>query len=199
MLLMFGIGAVGTLLGAFASYYLLAPQAHGVEKAYAVAGMYTGTYIGGSVNLNAVALQYGMTKSGTQFAAINAADNIITTIWIVATLLLPRLLQRRWPRPLAGGASAEKTAAGPVELELPARLSVSDLSLLLALGLGSLFLSQLVSRWLPALPYILILTTFALVLAQLPAVQKLRGAKVLGYFTVLVFSPSSAPIATSPR
>ena len=60
--------------------------------------MFTGTYIGGSVNLNAVALQYGVTKSGTLFAAINAADNIITTIWIIATLLLPRLLQRVWPR-----------------------------------------------------------------------------------------------------
>ena len=48
-------------------------------------------------------------------------------------------------------------------------------------------MSQLVSRFLPALPYILTLTTVALLLAQLPAVQRLGGAKVLGYFTVLVF------------
>ena len=33
MLLMFGIGAVGTMLGSFAGYYLIAPQQHGVEKA----------------------------------------------------------------------------------------------------------------------------------------------------------------------
>ena len=128
-----------------------------------------------------------MTKSGTQFAAINAADNIITTIWIVATLLLPRLLQARWPRRRAAGDGAENTAAAPVELELPERVSVTHLALLLALGLGSLFVSQMISRALPALPYILTLTTLALGFAQFPFVQKLSGAKVLGYFTVLLF------------
>lgn len=187
MLLLFGIGAVGTMIGSVAGYYLIAPQHHGVDKAFAVAGMFTGTYIGGSVNLNAVALQYGVTKSGTQFAAINAADNIISTIWIIATVLLPRLLQARWPRRLASGYDAEKAAAAPVELELPERVSVSDLSILLALGLGCLFVAQAISRVLPALPYILTLTTLALLMAQLPIVQKLSGAKVLGYFTVLIF------------
>ncbi len=185
MLILFGLGALGTMVGAFVGYQLLAPQNHGVDKAYAVAGMFTGTYTGGSVNLNAVALQFGVTKSGTLFAAINAADNIITTIWIVATLLLPRLLQRIWPR--GAGSSAASAAAIAPELESKEPLRVTDLSLLLALGLGSLFLSQLVSRWLPAIPYVLTLTTAALILAQVPAIQRLRGGTVLGYFTVLLF------------
>jgi len=85
------------------------------------------------------------------------------------------------------GDDAAAAAALPADLELPERISVSDLSLLLALGLGSLFVSQWLSRFLPALPYILTLTTLALGLAQLPAVQRLSGAKVLGYFTVLIF------------
>ncbi len=185
MLILFGVGALGTMVGAFVGYQLLAPQNHGVEKAYAVAGMFTGTYTGGSVNLNAVALQFGVTKSGTLFAAINAADNIITTIWIVATLLLPRLLQSIWPR--GAGSRAASAAAIAPELEAKEPLRVTDLSLLLALGLGSLFLSQLVSQWLPAVPYVLTLTTAALVLAQIPAIQRLRGGTVLGYFTVLLF------------
>ncbi len=185
MLLLFGIGTLGTMAGALVGYSLLAPQNHGVEKAFAVAGMFTGTYTGGSVNLNAVALQYGMTKSGTLFAAINAADNIITTIWIVATLLLPRLLQRVWPRAAVGGAVKTETTAAALETKEAIR--VTDLALLLALGLGSLFLSQLLSQFLPAIPYVLTLTTVALGLAQLRAVQKLRGATMLGYFTVLLF------------
>ncbi|MGI8956472.1 MAG: DUF819 domain-containing protein [Chthoniobacterales bacterium] len=185
MLVLFGLGALGTMVGAFVGYQLLAPQNHGVDKAYAVAGMFTGTYTGGSVNLNAVALQFSVTKSGTLFAAINAADNIITTIWIVATLLLPRLLQRVWPR--GAGSSAASAAAIAPELEAKEPLRVTDLSLLLALGLGSLFLSQLVSQWLPAIPYVLTLTTAALILAQVPPIQRLRGGTVLGYFTVLLF------------
>jgi uncharacterized membrane protein len=184
MLLLFALGVFGTMAGAIVGYYLVAPQNHGVPKAFAVAGMYTGTYTGGSVNLNAVALQFGVGKSGTLFAAINAVDNIITTIWIVATLMLPRLLQRIWPRPIATG---ENAAAAPVALETPERTSVFDFSVLLALGIGSLFLSQLLSQFLPAIPYVLSLTTVALLLAQMPVVQRLGGAKVLGYFTVLVF------------
>ena len=185
MLVLFSLGALATMVGTVAGYRMLAPQNHGVEKAYAVAGMFTGTYIGGSVNLNAVALQFGVTKSGTLFAAINAADNIITTIWIVATLLLPRLLQRIWPRDL--GSKAAPAAMVAPELETKEPLRVTDLSLLLALGLGSLFLSQLLSQLLPAIPYVLTLTTVALILAQIPAIQRLRGGAVLGYFTVLLF------------
>jgi uncharacterized membrane protein len=182
MLLLFSLGALATMLGVWMSYRWIAPQDHGVEKAFAVAGMFTGTYIGGSVNLNAVALQYGVGKNGTLFAAINAADNIITTVWIIATLILPRVLQRFWPRQIP--MEAQDSA---VELEVPERTSVLEFSILLALGLGSLFVSQTISRLLPALPYILTLTTIALLLAQLPAVQRLGGARVLGYFTVLIF------------
>lgn len=189
MLVLFGIGAAGTMVGAVVGYHLLAPQDHGVERAFAVAGMFTGTYTGGSVNLNAIALQYGVTKSGTLFAAINAADNIITTLWIVATLLLPRLLQRLWPRGGAGNGTREDRAAAPAAaaLETEEVVRVADLSLLLALGMGSLFVSQLISQYLPAIPFVLTLTTVALALAQVPAIQKLRGARLLGYFTVLLF------------
>lgn len=76
---------------------------------------------------------------------------------------------------------------GAIELEIPERTSVFDFSILLVLGIGSLFLSQLVSRFWPALPYVLTLTTVALALAQLPIVQRVGGAKVIGYFTVLIF------------
>ncbi|HEX8679405.1 MAG TPA: DUF819 family protein, partial [Chthoniobacterales bacterium] len=136
MLLLFLLGSAGTIAGTVVGYHLVAPPAHGVDKAYAIAGMFTGTYIGGSVNLNAVALHYGVTKDGTLFAAINAADNVITTIWIIATLLLPRLLNGWLPRaPVA--ASASVTSALPsaaTALEAKESIDVLNLALLLALG-----------------------------------------------------------------
>lgn len=188
MLVLFVCGALATVAGALVGYHLVAPEKHGVENSFAVAGMFTGTYIGGSVNLNAIALQYGVTKNGTLFAAINAADNIITTVWIVATLVLPRLLQKWFPREPKTAARGEITAVATAEsLEGGERVSVIDLALLVALGTASLFVSQLIARLFPSLPVVLILTTFALVLAQLPTVQKLRGARTLGYFSVLLF------------
>ena len=186
MLLLFGLGAIATMVGSVVGYYIVAPRSHGIEDAHALAGMFTGTYIGGSVNLNAIALHYGVTKSGTLFAALNAADNIVTTLWIIATLLLPRLLQRWFPRNVGTpGAAAAVATADPLEIEQ--RIKVFDLALLLALGTGSLFLAQTISHYVPAVPFILILTTIALALAQLSGVQRLHGARTLGYLTVLLF------------
>ena len=187
MLMLFGLGAVATIAGALIGYRMMAPAEHGIANAHAVAGMFTGTYIGGSVNLNAVALHYGVTKDGTLFAAINAADNVITTLWIIVTLLLPRLLQRWWPRTTVAPVKASAATMAPATLETKEGFGVFDVSVLLALGTGALFAAQLCSRYVPAIPAMLVVTTIALVLAQLPAIQKLRGARTLGYLAVLLF------------
>jgi uncharacterized membrane protein len=169
-------------------YYLLAPQQHGVEQAFAVAGMYTGTYTGGSTNLNAIALQYRVTENGTLFAAINAADNIVGTIWIVLTIALPVLLQRWLPRK-KGSGKPDHDAIGTATRDDSTKemLTIKSLSILLTLGFASLLLSQLVSAWLPQVPSVLTLTTISILLAQVPFVSRLLGANVLGYFLVLVF------------
>lgn len=185
MLTMFLLGAATTVAGVLISYYIIAPQHHDVESAYAVAGMFTGTYTGGSANLNAVAIQYGVIKNGTLFAAINAADNIITTTWIIITLVLPVLLQKWMPRKIAGVVKDKKENVQP--LAVTEDISVLGISVLLALAAAGLFISQVVSTYVPAIPSILVLTTIALVLAQIPAVQKIRGGKILGYFMVLLF------------
>jgi uncharacterized membrane protein len=63
MRMLFALGALTTMVGVVVSYHLIAPQNYGVGKAFAVAGMFTGTYIGGSVNFNAVALEFGPCRS----------------------------------------------------------------------------------------------------------------------------------------
>ena len=98
MLVMFLTGSLATIAGVVIGYWIFSPQHHQVTQANAVAGMYTGTYIGGSANLNAIALQYGVIKDGTLYAAINAVDNIITTIWLFLTMFIPPVLQRLFPR-----------------------------------------------------------------------------------------------------
>ena len=190
MLIMFLIGAACTIAGTIIGYFLVAPQHHHVEKVFAVAGMYTGTYIGGSANLNAIALQYGVMNNGVEYAAINAVDNIATTLWIMATLILPPVLQKILPRkkrsaPEEASSSTEemlqRLTSGKVEV------TVVDISILLVLGLGTLFISNLINQYTPQIPSILILTTLALIFAQLPFVQKLKGGKIIGYLFVLLF------------
>ena len=190
MIMMFLIGSAATMAGVIISYNIFSPQHHGVNLAYAVAGMYTGTYIGGSANLNAVALTYGVNNDGTQFAAINAVDNIVSTIWLMMTLLLPAVFQKLIPRKRMIPTQLQNLS----DEELRQRMGMAvneikliDISLLLALGFGTLFISSLVSGYFPGIPSILVLTTIALLLAQLSFVQKLSGGKIIGLLLILIF------------
>ena len=190
MIMLFLLGAAGTIVGVLIGYYLLSPQHHDINLAHAVAGMYTGTYIGGSANLNAVALEYGANKEGTLFAAINAADNIISTIWMMLTLILPAIFQRYIPRkrkiaPQFANLSDEELKN---QLLQPANnIRLTDIALLLALGLGTMFISAQAAGYIKGLPSILVLTTLALLFAQLPFVQKLQGSRILGFLLIMLF------------
>ena len=190
MITMFLIGSAATIAGVVIGYYILSPQHHDVNHAYSVAGMYTGTYIGGSANLNAVALEYGVNKEGTLFAAINAADNIITTIWMILTLILPSIFQRYIPRKRKIAPQFEKLSDEELKSQLlqpVTSMRLNDIALLLALGVGAMFISMQAASYIKGLPSILVLTTLALLFAQLPFVQKLQGSKIIGFLLIMLF------------
>ena len=102
---------------------------------------------------------------------------------------LPRLLAPVWPR-----AAATPAAAGahlPVDDEIETT-SVFDMAVVIALGIAAVALSESIASALHRLtgvgiPATLVLTTLALVLAQLPVVKRLRGARLLGLFAVYLF------------
>ena len=54
MLILFGVGALGTCLGVFIADFFLGEVFEGFRSI--VAGMITGTYVGGSLNFNAISL-----------------------------------------------------------------------------------------------------------------------------------------------
>ena len=186
---LFLVGAAGTMLGVFIAHWAVdAGSAFGPYHA-ALSGMYTGTYIGGSVNFNAVALEYGVMQNGGLYAGATAVDNAMTTLWMAACVAIPRLLAPVWP---AGrGATAAASVQLPVEDEIETT-SVFDMSLVIALGIAAVLASDALSGVLSRLlglkvPSIILLTTMALVLAQLPQVKRLRGVRLLGLFAVYLF------------
>src|SRR5678809_1334354 len=190
MITMFLIGSAATIAGVVIGYFILSPQHHDINHSYAVAGMYTGTYIGGSANLNAVAVAYGVNKDGTQFAAINAADNIITGVWMMMTLILPSIFQRYFPRKRRIAAQFENLSDEELRTRMrqPANnIRLKDITLLLALGFGTMFISEQITNYFNAVPSILVITTLALVFAQLPFVQRLQGTKLIGFGLVMLF------------
>ena len=86
---LFLIGSLATTLGILLSWFILSPQNVLGVDGKVIAGMLTGTYTGGSLNFNAVALEYEFQEKGILYAGTIAVDNVITTLWIIATLALP--------------------------------------------------------------------------------------------------------------
>ena len=189
----FALAVVGTAAGAFVGALLFAP-AFGPDT-WRLAGTLTGTYSGGSVNF--VAVGRGLELPDRLFAGATAADNLTTGLWLGATLLLPLGLRRFFPTPVPGEGTAEEGSGddgdGPGDAEaahpffLKRGISTLDLALLLATGLALLVASEGVARWVPAIPSVLWLTTFALVVGHLPPFRVQRGAMQLGTVALHLF------------
>ena len=187
MLIMFLIGSFATMIGAIIAMWVVGGNSAIGQFYFALGGMYTGTYIGGSTNFNAVALHYGVSQQGGLFSAATVADNIITAIWVIATLTLPKILQRKIPRTqfFKIECSSElntKNMMNDVESVRP-----FDIAFLLSISLIGILLASWLNKLIPQIPNILWLTTIALFLAQIPAVNRLKGHKLLGLLGVYLF------------
>lgn len=196
MLGAFGLALAGTALGAFVGALLFGPFFG--DDTWRLAGTLTGTYSGGSLNF--VAVGRGLELPDRLFAGATAADNVTTGLWLGVVLLLPLWIGRFYP-PVPGekdeeveaasadrpdpGATDEPVAAHPFFSRDP--VSTLDLSVLLATGILLILASEAVGLWIPQVPSVLWLTTFALAVGHLPAFREPRGALQLGVLALHFF------------
>ena len=82
MMVIFLIGAAGTVAGAFLAYTLLHSFIPGLEG---VAAMMTGSYIGGGVNFAALAAEFDV---GEIKAAATVADNLLMALYFFALIFI---------------------------------------------------------------------------------------------------------------
>jgi uncharacterized membrane protein len=181
LLLLFLLGSLATVIGVLTAWVLVQPADTIGALAPAIAGMYTGTYIGGAINFNAIALHYQVNEAGTLFAAATVVDNLVGTPWIIATLILPKYLQKLYPRKKIA------SAAGGEKMQSQESIALGPLAALFTMAFMGIAVSKALVIWFPQVPEILFLTSIALILAQFPAVQQLKGKHTLGYFFILLF------------
>ena len=189
-LTLFLIGAAATAAGAAAGHWLVGGEAALGANHAALTGMFTGTYVGGSVNYNAIALEYGVMEDAALYAGSAAVDNAMTTLWMVVCVSLPRLLAPVWPvvgRKGPGGRAISAPLQDDGELT-----RIFDLALMIGLGIAAVAASGAMATALASVlgvdvPDVLVLSTIALALAQLPVVQRLKGARLLGLLSVYLF------------
>lgn len=198
---LFLIGSLGTVAGVLVGMWVVDGPERVGPLYNALGGMFTGTYTGGSINFNAVAIHYDVMRVPVLFGGAAAVDSIITTIWMAATIAIPRWLRPKWPcRGEDSDLDGTKEdsidgvlARGPdlgVGQDTEA-LHPVDLALVLAIGIGTLWLSNGIAGWLAglgiAVPSVLILTVISLSLAQFRVVVELAGSRLLGLFAVYLF------------
>ena len=192
MLAAFGIGALGTAVGAITGGLLLSGVVG--PETWKLAGQFTGTYTGGGANF--AALGRAFETSADLFSAATAADVIVTAVWMVACLAVPVLLGRSKQgqgeeAPVAGESSAE----GQLTLERTLQSSVkpvslSDTAALVAIAVGAVWGADQLAGLLP-IHEVLWLTTIVLILAQVPAVKALSGSALFGNYLLLLFLASN--------
>jgi len=187
MVFTFCLGALGTVVGVLVASLVVGTEGAFGDLYYAINGMFTGTFIGGSLNFNAIALNYDVTKSGEIYAGAVVVDNIYTMVWMLVTLALPRIFMAA--KQLVGNDAAVGLLHPPHADE--DTVSPWDLAVLMALGCAALAFANFSTNWLLVqginLPMIIILSTVALVLAQFPAIGALRGSRTIGLFGVYLF------------
>jgi uncharacterized membrane protein len=184
MIGLFIIGSLATTLGILISWFVISPETVlGDIDGKVIAGMLTGTYTGGSVNFNAIALEYGFQENGLLYAGTIAVDNVVTTLWIIATLTIPNVLRRFWKDKKQTSTINTTIQAHPED----EAIDLISLMWLLFLGVTAYYVSDLIAKILPQLPFILILSTIGIALAQTKFVANLKGSHNLGLYLVFIF------------
>jgi uncharacterized membrane protein len=188
----FGLGAVGTGLGAT----LAAPLLYGAlgPETWKLAGQYAGTYIGGGVNMVAVGRTVG--TSPEVFTAAVAADNVTTAAWLMVCLSVPVVLRRWWPvhEGTDRQTDADVAAEGAAEVARFTRtrgpLTLEHTATLVVLAVGAVWAASALARAVPRVPEVLWLTTIVLLVAQVPSVRRLTGGLLLGNYVLHLFLAS---------
>ena len=187
----FAVAVVGTMLGAFVAAILY--QERFADDTWRIAGALTGTYSGGSVNFVSVGRELGLT--GALFAGLNAADAVMTGLWLGACLMLPMWLGRFYPSARSEAEDdAETTPADRADHHpyfIKEGLSATGIANLFAAGLILVFASEWLGEAVPRIPGIVWLTTLALILGHSRFYREAPGAMQLGsiglhFFFVLI-------------
>ena len=113
MMVIFLVGALGTVVGAFVAYWLLSPF---IPELAGVAAMMTGSYIGGGVNFAALAAEFDV---GEIKAATTVADNLLMALYFFALIFIAgmRFFRAHYTHPhidaveAAGGEEGKTQAA----------------------------------------------------------------------------------------
>ena len=185
-LIAFAVGSASVVAGVMIGIALLDLGTNEAE----LGGIFTGTYIGGSLNFAAVAEASGM-QDGSMLAAAVAADNVVTNLHFLLIIAIPGFtwLARHYPTHHMDNA-VEVAAGYDASLHRLKDLDLAGLMGSLAAAFVLASLGQILAATVNSPQYAIIVTTALtlIVATAFPAqIRKLSGYREAGSVLIFVF------------
>jgi uncharacterized membrane protein len=206
IMIMFLLGAIGTIVGVFVSFGLLKGS---IPDLYRMAAMMTGSYIGGGVNFAAMAESFG---TGAEWiSALTVADNLLMALYFFVLLAIPasNFFLSKFKHPhideVNSGVDLEDGETMASKYWGRKDISLKDIAFSVALAFGIVWVStELANIFATIIPtgnfmydlfngllgnkYLLITTITMLLATYLPKfMSSINGAQEIGTFLIYIF------------
>lgn len=207
MLVIFLIGAAGTITGALLGFFLLKEH---IPELAGVAAMMTGSYIGGGVNFAAMAGQFEVSQD--MIGAATVADNLLMAIYFFALIFCAglRFFRDHYRHPHIDEVERDSANRDAAQTQAAAfwgrkEISLKDIAVNLAYAVVVVLVSRLLGSLLGSLipdsgtaghilntffssQYVWI-TTFSMLVATFgeAQVEKMRGSQEIGTYLIYLF------------
>ncbi len=191
MTIAFLIASIGTIAGVIVAVGLLdlgaLAQAADIDsdlREAAIAGLFTSTYIGGSVNYAALGEITGLRTDASFFSAATATDNLFSAVFLGVLALLPgwNWLARRFRRHDHGEEETSDSAPEPI--------TATSITLAIATAISFVAIGDAMTAWLglPSLRYAIITALVVTAATAFPRfMARLHGGFELGVSLAFVF------------
>lgn len=205
MLIIFLLGSIGTVAGAFIGFALLKDS---IPHLAQVAGMMTGSYVGGGVNL--VAVSSSLNTPGDVISATVVADNLLMALYFLALVTIPTLkfFRDRYRHPYVDkveSASTDENKTAAAAYWKGKEVSLKDIAFSIAISIAIVTVSGLLGGFLGnVIPktnkfmelintllsskYLLISTFTIILVSSMPKFfESINGAQEIGTFLIYLF------------
>lgn len=192
----FHISALGTVIGTFVSAFVFASVIPHVAE---IAGMMTGSYIGGGVNFVAMTSSFSTPENITNATIV--ADNLVMVVYFFIVMAIPSMkIFKKW-----GMATEGKVEEGVSNYWTKKEISLKDIAVSLAIAFSVACISNLLSTFIvTVIPetnglttmlksilgnMYLIMTTLMLIVATVfsKQLENINGGEEIGTFLIYLF------------
>ena len=198
MLGAFHVSALGTVVGTFISAFLLSSIIPHIAE---IAGMMTGSYIGGGANFVAMTNAFKAPENITNATIV--ADNLVMAVYFFVSMSIPSILffKNKWGMATEG----EQNSGGSSTYWTKKEISLKDIAVALAIAFSVASLSNLLSEYISSIiptsnvflkmansifgNMYLIMTTLMLIVATVfsKQLEEINGAEEIGTFLIYLF------------